>query len=81
MVELLSTPSDTVNVISVSPYKLSDGLIVTNRSAPFPPIVILLLGINSVLDDTPVTVKLAADVSMSEILNAILSVWISSSVI
>jgi len=58
-------PSLTVSVMVLVPFWSAAGVSVTVRLAPLPPTTIPLLGISAVLDELPVTVKLAAAVSLS----------------
>ena len=67
-------PSLTVKVICAEPLKPGAGVTTTVRLAPVPPRRIFPIGTNVVSEDTPVTIKLPADVSESDTENAIAAV-------
>src|SRR5579859_6790103 len=65
LVLVLNDPSLTVTVMSVVPLWLDTGVTVTVRLEPLPPNAILPFGTSVWFEDTPLTVKLLAGLSMS----------------
>jgi len=64
-------PSVTEMVIAALPLRLAAGVILTLRLAPEPPKEIPVVGTRVVLEDEPLTVKLAAGVSTSPMVKSI----------
>src|SRR5262245_5909037 len=65
LVVVVACPSFTAIVMVATPVWLPAGVTVTVRLAPAPPKVMLALGTSVVLDELPLTVRLAAGVSAS----------------
>src|SRR2546428_12016908 len=72
----VALPSLTVIVISEEPIAPGTGVTVTNRFAPLPPNAIPEFATTAVFDEMPVTVRLAAAVSKSPMVNGMGAVGI-----
>ena len=81
VVEAVATPSLTVIVISVAPFWLAAGVIVTVRSDPLPPNTMFPLGTRVVTLELPLRLRLIAGVSASPILKGIAVVAVFSAVV
>ena len=80
-VDVTTVPSPTLMVMVVVPLWPAAGVIVTVRSDPLPRISIFPLGTREVRLEVPVTIRLAAGVSASPILNAMGGVAVFSAVL
>src|SRR5688500_12875156 len=69
VVDVLSSPSLTVNVIVVSPRTPTSGMAAMVRAAPLPPSVRFASGTIAWFDDVAVTVSVAASLSTSPTVN------------
>ena len=65
----VKTPSVTLSVIVEVPFWPLDGVTVTVRAVPLPPITMFAFGTSVVFDDAPVTDKIAVFSSPSPTVN------------
>src|SRR5262245_55693042 len=77
----VNAPSLTVTVIVAVPNWFVAGVTVTFRLAPLPPKTMFPLGTSVGLDELPLAVRLAAAVSASPTVKAIVAVDVSSAVV